>query len=148
MTKEELLIPRYKCIAPMPFDRDKLYNVGDIFTDDGKVAVRNQHGDPVYPIDWATYPHLFKPLHWWEERELSELPEYIMFAKDYAGFKDGQVFKTENWNKQNEAAGYCIGFLTGTGEYDKCAVPINCGLLPATKEEYESYIRQKEGRDA
>jgi hypothetical protein len=158
MTKEELLKPRYKVMANYPYTP---FGIGDIITlkdeQEQVCLINHQHIDEfgvrknansifsIYELN--NYPHLFKPLHWWEERELSELPEYIMFAKDYAGFKKDQVFKTENWNKQNEAAGYCIGFLTGMGEYDKCAVPISCGLLPATKDEYDEYIKRNEVKD-
>jgi hypothetical protein len=74
---EELLIPRYKVIAPWPEMERWLARVGDILTDNGKTAVKNQNGDLVPAFEWETFPHLFRKLHWWEEREESEMPEHV-----------------------------------------------------------------------
>lgn len=138
---ENLLRPRYKIIAPIPFkEEEDFWKVGEILDRDW-----GWHGDDEdgFKYHISDYPHLFKKLEWWEERAIEEMPECIIFSKDYCNFKKGQVFKTENWNKQHDAAGFCIGFITGPGKYDKCAVPASCGIQPATLAEYEQYINQK-----
>lgn len=43
LTKEQLLIPRYKVIAELPFKPSSdMYAVGDIITDDGKECIRGK----------------------------------------------------------------------------------------------------------
>jgi hypothetical protein len=79
MTVEELLIPRFKVIADYPtMDRNGNYMVGDILTDNGKTAVLKQNGDAVFVCEWKKYPHLFKKLEWWEERNIEDMPKYIL----------------------------------------------------------------------
>jgi hypothetical protein len=143
MTPEQLLIPRHKCIAPLPFQPAKdMYNVGDIITDDGMIAARNQHGDPVFVVEWEKYPRLFQPLPWYADRAESDMPEYIKFVKDHMDIKAGGVYKYSDWAIDKEP--FCIGFITGPGEYDKCAVPATTNaIFPATLEEYEQWKQSK-----
>lgn len=129
MTPEELLIPRFKCIAPLPFQPEKdMYKVGDIFTDDGKTVAKNQNRDPVYSVVWQEYPHLFKPLQWYEDRAPKDMPEYVKY-------------KSENvWKVIEHTPDGCR--LQGSLEGGFWARYKN--LHPATKEEYESYLKEKE----
>src|SRR6478736_5645084 len=141
MTTEELLKPRYKVIADYPCRPHPIGYILEFSGDkyDTQSLFRLPNSDHRYPEDkFKEYPNLFEPLPWWKDRKAEDMPEYIMFAKDYANFKKGQVFKTENWNKQHESVGFCIGFITGTGKYDKRAVPASCGLQPATLDDYSA----------
>lgn len=131
MTTEHLLIKRYKCIAPIPFQPfPDMYNVGDIFTDNGKTAVLNQKGDPVCVVEWDKYTHLFQPLPWYAEREVSDMPKYVKtcggdvykhrYKRDYFG-----LYFNENVN------GFDIGWLLVDDEY--------CIYEPATFTEYNEW---------
>ena len=147
MTPEKLLIPRYKCIAPMPFDRDKLYNVGDVFTDDGITPVLNQHGTPVYPMEWDKYPHLFQRLEWWEERKPEDMPEYVKIISMGCTIEKDGVAKVQGTGFY-EDAGRSLGnegqpYVLVKDEYTEFT-RMNCrNCMPATREEYEQY-KQKE----
>lgn len=148
MTTEELLIPRYKCIAPVLFNRDELYNVGDVFTDNGKSPVLNQHGWPVYPIEWAKYPHLFEPLPWWKDRKLDELPEFVK----QTGYVDSQdnpvpdrVVRVRKHFASNSGDWRNDSYLIFAPDLKDVSSMSYAGWEPATKTDYDNYIRQKEG---
>lgn len=92
MQPEELMKPRYKVIADYFYSP---YRVGDIIAvldNDRSVHLttthyRDEFGETVdmanyfNPKRLLDYPHLFKPLRWFEERELSMLPEYLKGLK-------------------------------------------------------------------
>jgi hypothetical protein len=120
MTTQELLVPRYKCLAPVLFNQDNLYNVGDVFTDDGK-TVRNQHGDAVYQVEWGRYPHLFESLPWWKDRKPEDMPEYVKFRDKFYKVSTPLTIVDE-WI-----------FVE-----DKKEVPLRKSA-PVTKEEYELF---------
>lgn len=138
-TAEELLLPRYKCIAPIPFQPFPMYNVGDIYTDNGKTAILNQNGDAVCVVEWDKYPHLFQPLPWYAERELSDMPEYVRYSEYYLNhyhldgeYKD-KIFKVDKWAKGHYG-------IKATGKGIIHGYEIN--FLPATLAEYEAYNQQ------
>ena len=142
MTPEQLLIPRFKCIAPLPFQPDKdMYKVGDIFTDDGKTVAKNQNGDPVYPVVWQEYPHLFKPLEWHEDRAQEDLPEYLIYQKDFH-YSQGTVVQAKKY--EWEWRGKCWWFNDGRQASVSLALRCVKDYLPATHEEYESYLKEKD----
>jgi hypothetical protein len=130
MTPEVLLIPRYKCIAPIPFQPfPDMYNVDDIFTDNGKTAVLNQHGDPVCVVEWEKYPHLFQPLPWWSDRKVEEMPEFVRCIKTPDQIiQPGEVLKV-NWHRTGEGK-------VENGQWVFCYT--NC-YEPATLAEYEQW---------
>jgi hypothetical protein len=84
MTNEDLTKPRYKVIANYP-GSDLV--VGDIlirhtFPENGNYCyVTNPDilllGSNKRKEEVEAYPHLFKPLLWWEQRALHELPAYV-----------------------------------------------------------------------
>lgn len=68
--------PRYKVIADYPGNE---FKVGEILEEahDGARIISQNTG--VY-IDWMKvkkYPHLFKPLEWWEDRKPEDMPEFV-----------------------------------------------------------------------
>lgn len=77
---EQLLIPRWKIIADFP---SSPFKVGEYLIIDS--ILRSEiyeydnfkfNGIFIFPHE---FPHLFKKLRWWEERENHELPKYIKF---------------------------------------------------------------------
>jgi len=88
----DLMTPRYEVIAPVPFSK---FMVGDIL---------HQHRHKVFGVDYTwfsadrysqcinaneifDYPHLFRPLAWYEKRDIKDMPEYIKLTTNM-----GQVF--------------------------------------------------------
>jgi hypothetical protein len=76
---------------------------------------------------FTTYPAIFRPLAWYEEREEHEIPNFVKNAAD------GVVFKVRSVNN--------------FGDYPKCLVLKGnenpfwhsfSDLLPATEEEYNN----------
>lgn len=126
MTPEQLMIPRYKVIADYPRSR---YIIGEI-VQYGQIGRETQ-------IKYDDYPAIFKPLQWWEERKVEEMPPFIRFKQDNA------IFKIEQWD---------INFLFGFIDAEKRR---GCGLTtfkpeygyePATESEYLTYINSKNGQ--
>lgn len=79
MNPEQLLIPRYVVIASWPNAESE---VGDVFTFVREVAQtydqwEKQNGKLIYDPPFQKYPHLFKKLDWWEERQKNDLTGYI-----------------------------------------------------------------------
>lgn len=90
MTPDQLMITRYKVVAEYPFMSEKL---GSILTFDNafdsNIAGR--------------YPHLFRKLEWWEERQLRHIPKYLLIrdekrvirvSKMRKEFGDGDIYVT------------------------------------------------------
>jgi hypothetical protein len=68
MSYEDLMKPRYKVIADYPEPRNHpYYEVGSVIR-----AITKE--DEEY---FGKYQTLFKPLLWWEERKLEDMPEYV-----------------------------------------------------------------------
>lgn len=128
LTPEELLKPRYKVIADYPNSSDK---VGSVYTLD-------HEGQSVF---YDKYPHLFRPLSWWEERAESDLPEYVKVNKDTRGLldletfgqylKEGTIIKVRRW--------------FGTSPfYTHKEFVLACYVDPATEDEYNQYVESRE----
>jgi hypothetical protein len=53
-------IKTIEVIADFPGMKNyNIESVGDILTDDGVNAVKDQNGRAIFVIDWEKYPHLF-----------------------------------------------------------------------------------------
>jgi hypothetical protein len=114
---EELMRVRYKVIADYPLCH---YNVGDILpVPDDKIWEEE--------LIYKKYPHLFQPLQWWEERQESEMPEYVKL-------RTGHVFKCSNWRKENY---YLIFNVDGYKRNQRA----DDYYQPATETEYLNYIK-------
>lgn len=91
MTATELLIPRYEIIADFPGNK---YNVGRIITPITKSNVMFDCPDAPsseiiqYP---EKYPYLFKRIPWWQNRDVKDMPEYVIFH-------DNTISKIKHWN--------------------------------------------------
>jgi len=142
MTPEELLKPRYKVIADYFFNP---YNVGDIITlPENNRSVHltttkhtDEFGENVSQAEHYApkvieqYPHLFKPLAWWEDRKPEEMPEYV---KD----KEGTVYKIKT--HELDVAGDAF-FTT-----EEDTLGWNYNIIEAqiaTEAEYNAYINKQ-----
>jgi hypothetical protein len=135
MNPEQLLIRRYILIARYP---ECPYNVGDIFTFINKLAVGYSDwelpsGIRVVLHDIGQYPHIFQKLNWWEHREKSDLPEYVLW-KDSS---NGMVAKVKEWVKSDYYGWYC-----DLGVYGSMEFPSEQSLLPATQQQYNEYVEK------
>lgn len=129
MTPQQLLKERIKVIADYPGCK---FKVGDILTYVREIAQtydlwRNEStGVEITYSGFGAYPHLFKPLPWHEYRSPEDMPSFVKY-------KDGRVFKvTEH---------------TGSGCILEGSMWVRYkNIQPATKEEYECYLKEKEGK--
>lgn len=135
MSSEELLAPRSKCIG----HQDKHYP-GSHFGVGKIIEFKKLYG--FWRFEWAEhdginwidktecdeFPHLFKPLAWWEERGEADMPEYIIGK--HQGFD--HYIKVIKW------AVYSDNFITcvdGIFYYAKYSEPIS-------ETEYLNYINK------
>lgn len=140
---EELLKDRYKVTAE---DTSMNFKVGDILTkcdlprfEDHWVTnkhLNNRKHNYIYKPE--KYPHLFKKLEWWQEREESDMPGYVKnFAED--GTIDF-VLKVEKYLKFKDLPVYPAFEYLWKNEPIPKRMSLMC-WLPATKEEYEQFER-------
>lgn len=122
---EALLKPRYKLVLDYPMNIDEVGTVYNIDMSDGHGLVFKETCD--------LYPHLFRKLEWWEEREVEEMPGYV---------KTNPVDK--NWNTHSVEKVEC--FYGDDKEYisvdglDENAQHLTEWFLPATEQDYTLYL--------
>lgn len=134
MTIEELLKPRWKVIADFPCNVG--HDVGEIISEykyksepdccfieidlDGKIF-------GICPDD---YPHLFRKLKWWEEREIEDMPNYIRVEHTIP------LAYYQNLNGVYKVGEYISdGFIPDKGDGIK-SISFNKWVFPATEQEY------------
>lgn len=118
LTKEQLLQPRYLCTGtpgkPLWPDCDLIH--GDI------ISTTKVHKKEYI----ENFPHLFKPLQWWEHRKPEDMPEYVNTNSFAYGIK-----KVERWEMEDECPkAVCDGEKFGCIIWE---------LTPATEQEYLDY---------
>jgi len=114
---EKLLQPRYKLIADYPSNIDDIGTVYEIDLSDG-------HGID-FEMTCKKYPNLFRELEWWEEREVSKMPLYIIGK--HQG-RDNYV-KVDKWF---QGCSYPITTVDGITYYATYSTPI-------TEQDYLTY---------
>lgn len=138
---QELLKPRVKVIALWPFcqhhnsikDQPK---VGDIFEVSPGGSIAN---DSMTVLRVEIYPHLFRKLEWWEERDESKMPGYV--KPDPNGIieslaKSEQVFDARGkWELEIEN----FWLVLSEGHHIHAS-----HLLPVTAADYHAYISSPE----
>jgi len=142
MTTNELLTPRYECIARCPFMSDKIgiqtilhsatidesqwddsYQYS-IYSDKKKINAMFGFDQPL-----SAFPANFRRMHWSEGRSVEDMPEYVNAF--------GDILKIEKWATMH---GVIIGKKAQRNlEY---LTAKNC--LPATLAEYEAYQNSKQ----
>lgn len=140
----DLLKERRKVIAPYP---GCLFNVGDVLifipqfmhriygtiesTTHTDVFKNGNNIIPASEVD--KYPHLFYKMGWWEDRDMSEMPEYVRCVKspDLIHIAGG-VYKC-NWHLPD---------LAKDENGDWICLTTNCYEI-ATLEDYNNYQQSK-----
>jgi hypothetical protein len=116
MTVEELLNPRWKVMADYP---NSPFNVGDIHSFMFAATAK---------IVFGTWPHLFRELQWWEEREEKDLPKYVKHKE-----RD-EVLKVE----RIEVASHYTNIISKDLKYG--STKYLSMYLPATEQEHTKYL--------
>lgn len=126
MTNEQLFIPRYEVIADF---WDNPFPVGTIIVLNGMYKINEKEkrffhdgfGGTWYEHEFSDYPHLFRLMHWSEQRNESDLPDYVKYEINGTA-------KVENiLDRKNEFQNISTNHL----------IRLNC--LPATEEEFNEY---------
>jgi hypothetical protein len=133
MTTEQLLAPRYKVIASYPSMKSEGLDVGTIIT---CKKYDNDFSEKFWCEMNDQYPHLFRKLVWWEERDLSDMPPYVTVGTSHEQFlRIGEVYKVTEWDPS---------FVLLVYPNKDFGVPFMRHLfLPATESDYQSYIASK-----
>lgn len=128
LSKEELLIPRFKVIADYP---QSPFTIGDIIKHNAVLddfIYYDEEG--IVRITPKYYPAIFKKLEWWEDRSFEELPEYVKNA-------DG-VYKTYFSIPSKNGSLWEWQVVHPTKEYGaEIMYIVDNKMEPSTEEEYE-----------
>lgn len=100
MSKEELLNPRIKVINE---DTSGNLKKGEVIPLADETGLYWVNGEPMGQEKIDRFPHLFRPLQWWEEREDKDLPIYVRFEINYRQWVIGDVEKVFNWHRRPRA---------------------------------------------
>lgn len=127
MNTEQLMKPRFKVINDYP---GAISRVGDLFMigylnakqcwilcRDGKTVEHSVHGP-------ENYPHLFKQLDWWEDRDEKDMPEFFKINHSSRVVKSASHFVGSNKNM------FEVAHKNGCVFYDH--------VTPATQSEYDN----------
>ena len=91
MTAKELLKPRFKIIADYP--GNDFGKIGTILNRDWtKFLNDDETQSPIWKI--SDYPHLFRKLNWWEERDVPEMPKKV--SSKFT--EPNQIYLIEEWD--------------------------------------------------
>lgn len=134
---EALLNPRYKVIADYPGNELK---VGIVLTLTDGMWCDDEYEFTSPESYFKQYPHLYKPMAWWEEREVDEMPEYLSYIsltlKDKFGDDETKTRKyviINSWHMDNNGKWYF-----NKNHFNKLYLYHS----PATKLDYTTYINQ------
>jgi len=119
---KELMKPRWKIIADFPYNT--FGEVGDILDRDWGWSGDDEKG---FKHHVSQYPHLFKKLEWWEERNPEDMPEYVKHTAS------GKIWKVKEYDLPTGA------HITGPEVSTYWAVMKN--LEPATEADYNAYLQ-------
>ena len=133
MTTQELISPRYKVIADYPHS---LYPIGYVIHE-----AANLEGFTFFSTEVHKYPHIFKPLAWYEEREEKDMPAYIKIVdKETEDPEPDIVYKLgkgkDCWFNYGEDGPYHLEYKNGGGTL-LGSFP-DGRFLPATESEYNN----------
>lgn len=131
---KDLMTPRWEVIADYPSSEYPKGMIVDLSQDpryvSGNVMGALWNDEKFFD----SYPQLFKPLAWYEKRDIKDMPEYV---KD--NFKGNIVIKVHK---------YMEGildrfFVSEANKHTEYLSHLAC-YLPATQSEYEAYINSKQ----
>lgn len=151
LTKEQLMMPRYKVIAPWPGMESTGFEVRQVVSLDKLLGeahpmyeYENCQGTQYFVLDFfKKYSNLFKELMWWHLRSKDDLPTHIgVLNENKEWIWIAPVVKWDELREQE--CGYCtISFTNLNGEYEE----ISSGIwdhTAADESEYNEYINQKQ----
>lgn len=113
MTAAELLKPRFEVIAEYPkcvFKKGMI--IKEWHLEGWCIDVNNNQSDILQLHNITPYPHLFKPLNWWEHRKVEDMPKKL---KANFGVYLGIIRDVEKWDLDN----YLVFFDSQKRQY-KC----------------------------
>lgn len=125
MTNEELMTPRFKVIDDYP---NSLFKIDEILTNNERIFCDENSKR------YSDFPNIFKPLEWWEERELTDFPKYL--KEEYSNI----VIKVENYYLKYHK----IHFRYFDLEIQNFSNEYIYDFIPSTEEEYLEYIKTLE----
>jgi len=76
LSPSELLKNRFVFFADYPFS--EALEINDVLTETEFGFKNNRTGVVHLNIEFDKYPHIFKLLEWWEDRELSDMPDWVI----------------------------------------------------------------------
>jgi hypothetical protein len=138
MTTEELMRPRFKVIADYPGSK---HQVGKIYIKmDGREFYENIETGMAIGFDPKYYENIFRPLAWWEDRELPQMPEYLKRVKvtPFMETPINSVIKVNKWFIDEDGKD---AYFTWEGNNELGNYPST--YSPATKQEYQSFINNQ-----
>jgi hypothetical protein len=121
MTTNELLIPRVKVIAPMPFMQDK---VGDILYhgsegDNHFYGIKRGYISFFTLDEFKQWPNIFEILEWWKDRDVKDMPLFLKKDKN-------EILKVKSYR----AEGRVVTFQWLQNDF------FTSDFLPATEEDF------------
>lgn len=142
LTKQQLLIPRVMCVGGKegePNYPNSPVNTGDILelTIHGYVFIAC-YGVTVTRDTVSKYPHLFRPMPWWECRKPEEMPDWVYYIS-MKGIKEVRKvihweFFEGHWMWKSECGEVGNFFYYKDDEQ----------YQPADESEYQEYQKQKD----
>lgn len=126
LTVEQLMAVRYKVIADYPYSP---YKAGQIITPNTGSGLH---------ILLKGFPNIFSDLEWWQEREVSEMPEYVVDS-------NGSIFKAK-WTKgvvtENGQQPMRMRLVGQTGDW-QVIENIMCFYELPTQQKFNDYINKQ-----
>lgn len=138
MTPEQLLQERLLVNDGYPDTPYKIGTIlykhlhGDKFVYTLRPEFSNVNRDVIDASKAEKWPNIFKPIKWWENRDIKNMPEYVK-----NNYTDGfEILKVKEWFSLT------VKVRAGIRDSHHVWYPIST-LTPATKEEYKNYINTK-----
>src|SRR4051812_36607757 len=97
MTVQELLRPRYLVVADFPQWSAFVHKKDDILELRGIHFVGNGTAKSINENEIDNYPAIFRKLEWWEMREESDMPEYILIKSEPFHVTSWEESALSNW---------------------------------------------------
>lgn len=147
LSTEQLLAPRFKVIADYPGANYKVNEIVTFFWSGrftqmlcDKPPMLEASGKTITglaTIEWFDrFPAIFQRLQWWEDRQKSDMPDYVRIDDLYIthGFEDGTIRKVTAWNwSKSRQQWLCDLFPVVIRPHE---IP---KLTPSSLTEYEAY---------